>query len=120
MIRLTEAAPKRVPNWDWKWEYLVKHYGPWCPISISIGLHNFVDCLHHAGVHNVDANRRAFPLLVHSVLNIRPANNAFHVSNGSWGKISLLEAEKWERFLERHPRIAAWVNGNIKILWEVT
>lgn len=63
--------------------------------------------------------RKKFPLFLNSVLNICIINLWCNVSSHrSFGRINDYWAEKLERFLERHPRIAYWVNNPAVKLWE--
>jgi len=59
--------------------------------------------VHHAGLHNTKGNRKNYKLFLNSYLNCYAVNKKAHVENPSWGKISFIEADAWERFLQ------AWV-----------
>jgi hypothetical protein len=100
-------APKTIPHAKEKADYLKKHQHWQCPMS---GLTLHLTDLHHAGIHNSKVNRKKYPLFIHSLMNLKLINHKYHMENGSWGKISYLEADKRERFLERHPLIAKFVN----------
>lgn len=67
--------------------------------------------LHHYRVHDTVPNRRRFPFLVDSLLNLVAVNHAMHMEHDHWGRVSLREADRIEDFLRRHPRWAAWTNG---------
>ena len=87
--------------------------------------------LHHMHIHNTKPNRRRFPLLIDSAWNCILVEHEIHMSNPSYvaisetwsgrkreegkpimtGRWSLLECDKRERFLERHPLIAAALRG---------
>lgn len=109
-------------NYEIKWEYLTNKYGHRCPIweekkHINPAWHmpKFVTDLHHP-LHNTKTNRKLYPLLIDSVINLIPVENGEHLNNGSWKPAHLPKvldgewARKWERFLEKHPKIAKWVN----------
>ena len=66
--------------------------------------------LHHYRMHNTKINRRRYPLLIDSLLNLLPVYNAFHIWNSSWGKISEFQADKIETFLFNHPKAERFVN----------
>ena len=108
-------APKVIPNVFEKHVYLDKHQKNRCPIAKekinpkhwSVYLPSQ---LHHAGVHNTKVNRQKYPLFIHSLFNLKLVNPNLHMQFGSWGKISYREADKRERFLERHPAICKFVN----------
>jgi len=55
--------------------------------------------------------RKKFPLFIDSILNLKLICLDCNVyKHRSFGKISDYRAERYEKFLERHPRIADWVN----------
>lgn len=108
-------APKVIPNAFEKSVYLDKHQKYTCPIAKEKinpkKLRGYYPSqLHHAGVHNTKVNRKKYPLFLHSLMNLKLVNHNLHMQFGSWGKISDIEAEKRERFLERHPLICKFVN----------
>ena len=100
-------APIKIPDRDAKMRILVEKYGPWCPIALSkSNEREKVTDLHHQHLHNTKTNRKLYPLLLHSLWNLVPVSNRYHVVFGSycrggerWGDI---ECQKRERFLERH------------------
>lgn len=53
---------------------------------------------------------RRFPLFIDSVWNLMAVSHRGHMEWGSYGRIKWGEAERRERFLERHPAIARAVN----------
>jgi hypothetical protein len=67
--------------------------------------------LHHR-LHNTKVNKKKYPLFLNSMLNLMPVCNMYHLTNPSYGKITDYQADKYERFLERHPKICAFVNGD--------
>ena len=72
----------------------------------------------HHRFHDTDVNRRLCPLFIDSMLNIVLVLKTEHEMNRSAGIISYPEAEKWERFLQRHPKCANFVNGGFNY-WEI-
>lgn len=96
-----------------KFEYLAKKQGWLCVIwkdkySDKYPPERLTD-LHHL-THNTKQNRARFPKLIDSLLNLVAVSNRWHLANPSWGRRSDLEAERVEKFLERHPKISKWVN----------
>ena len=93
-----------------KFMRLVKRYGWACPIAAENGDIAQVSELHHI-VHNTKMNRRLYPLLIDSVINLRPVSHGWHLARPSWGCMSDYRAARREAFLSRHPRIAEYVNN---------
>ena len=108
---------KGMPHYDDKFEYLANKQKWICPISQYCHKPIMIDkVLHHYRVHNDKYNRKKYPLLLNSMLNLMPVNNDYHLAHPSFGGITDYQADKIERFLEKHPRISSWVNnpqGNI-------
>ena len=101
-------------NYEEKFNFLIRKYGIRCPIAAEKGGQvDIVTDLHHL-CHNTKWRRKKFPLFIDSILNLRPVSNKHHLANGSWGKISDTKAEKYERFLNKHPGISNFVNNPIK------
>lgn len=104
-------------NYQIKYLYLIdrqrKKYGMvFCPIFYKLkGRYKTPDALHHFKIHNTDINKKRYPLLIDSLLNLVPVFNSYHIQNNSWGKISEYQADKIERFLERHPKASQFVNN---------
>lgn len=71
--------------------------------------------LHHR-LHNTKPNRRRFPALIDSLLNLAAVNHAWHMKYPFWGRINLATADKMERALERWPKARAFVTGESKTL----
>jgi hypothetical protein len=92
-----------------KFKYLYMRQNGLCPIAKEHGHGATPDALHHR-LHNTKENRERFILFIDSILNLVAVNNEWHINNNSWGKITEKEAEKWERFLIRHHKLAIWVN----------
>lgn len=120
---------KGIPHWKAKFDYLCRHQGGWCAISKSeatkkapggdfvrlfalrSGLYAEPTELHHAGIHNTEVNRKLYPLLIHSLMNLMAVNHHFHMKFDYYGRISYLEADRREAFLRRHPKIANCANN---------
>ena len=80
-----------------------------CSIAFSQDLVEEMEELHHAHIHNTKPNRKRFPLLIDSLWNLYGVCHNLHMSNPSWsppeGRWSLIECDKREAFLKRHPKI---------------
>lgn len=93
-----------------KFRFLVARQGGLCPIARErYGWAEAPTELHHR-IHNTKVNRKLYPLYIDSVWNLAAVSHWSHMAFPSWGRISYREAAARERFLERHPRIAAAVN----------
>ncbi len=104
-----------IPHYEEKFQYLLNKQDRekgfvYCPIMWDRNVYIQPDCLHHAKVHNTKINRKRYPLLIDSLLNLIPVWNAGHINCGSWGKISEYNADKIERFLKRHVKATRFVN----------
>ena len=91
-----------IPHYQEKFDYLYTHQSGMCAIAHDNGrlaAINTDGSLHHAGVHNTKPNRARFPLLLNSTWNLVAVNHLWHMRYPSWGKISLLEADRRETFL---------------------
>lgn len=65
--------------------------------------------LHHK-FHNTKWRRKKCPLFIDSLLNLELVHHECHLQHGGLaGSIGDFQAVKWERFLERHGKIAGWV-----------
>jgi hypothetical protein len=108
-----------IPNYTEKWEYLVNKHGVFCPIQrhylpkSQTALKARVTDLHHM-CHNTKWRRKNYPLFIHSLLNLLPVNNAWHLKHGAFKKIDDLQAAKYEKFLSNHPKISEFVNNPIR------
>lgn len=92
---------------------LLQHQQGKCPIAKSKGASAFPEELHHSHLHNREMNRKRFPLLIDSLWNLVAVSHKYHMENGSWTptkRWSLAEADERERFLQRHPAIAGYLN----------
>jgi hypothetical protein len=109
------TAPKLIPNYNDKFDYLAtrkKLSGSVCPIGLEkFGRCDAVHDLHHAGIHNTELNRKLYPVLVHSTLNLVPVNHDNHLNFPSYGRRGPLWAEKLEEFLneKRHWKFRVFV-----------
>lgn len=61
--------------------------------------------------HNTKWRRKAFPLFIDSMFNLVGYCNKCNTNDTSSLKITDEKAARYERFLERHPQIARFVNG---------
>jgi len=122
----TEIAPKGIPHREVKRDYFLEV----CKRNLFAGTNgicqvavderkmgHFPVCLpvqelHHAGVHESKLNRSLYPNLVHSVINIFGLSKKHHTERPHYGKMTRVEADKWERFLSQkhHRKICTWVN----------
>ncbi len=68
---------------------------------------------HHAGLADTITNRAACPLYIDSIWNGRLVSKKYHTQWRSWGRHSYEKGVRRERFLERHPRIAKWINNPV-------
>lgn len=82
-----------------------------CPIYFQLkDRYRTPDSLHHYRIHNTKINRKRYPLLIDSLLNLVPVYNAYHINNSSWRKITEYNADKIELFLFNHPKAERFVN----------
>ena len=103
-----------IPEYQWKFNYLYGRQQGRCPIAESKGVCYAVPTSLHHRLHNTKTNRKLYPLFIDSIWNLMAVNHHWHLSYGSYGKIGILEAERRERFLERHPMISDWMNRGTK------
>ena len=96
-------------NYHAKQFYLIRKQRGRCPIADAHESLAPAMELHHR-LHKTIVNKRLFPLFIDSIWNLMAVDHDWHMMYGSFGKISVLEAEKREAFLERHPMIADAVN----------
>ena len=89
--------------------YLIGKQKGVCPIAKAHGKGAFAKELHHR-LHKTKVNKRLYPIFIDSIWNLIAVDHDNHMMHGSFGKISVLEAEKREAFLRRHPVIAAAIN----------
>lgn len=99
-----------------KWDYLVSKYGNRCPIGAEKdeAWQQVTDLYHRC--HNTKWRREKFPLFLNSLLNLMPVSNRYHLKFPSYGKISDMQAEKWQKFLSNpiHWKCKMFVN---KLRW---
>ena len=88
---------------------IYRNQNGWCAIAESLDKVAEITELHHAHIHNTKPNRKRFPLLINSLWNLYGVNHHYHMANPSWsppkGRWSLMECDKREEFLNRHPLI---------------
>ena len=98
-------------NYLEKVQYLLKHQkhkcpaygcGEWMSLSQNLDLH------HQISKHKWRLKK--YPKFIHSLINLQLVHHKCHMTRtcGHWGDY---QAEKWEKFLERHSRIADFVNN---------
>jgi hypothetical protein len=92
--------------------FMIRHQHFNCAIAASQGAYAPVTELHHK-LANSRVNRSRFPLLIDSLFNLVAVNHGYHMANGSFQRMSVLEACKREAFLERHPLAARRLNGGL-------
>ena len=99
----------RIPNAEAKMLYLRARQLNRCAIGQDYG--HIANCeeLHHK-LHNTEPNRRRYPLLIHSLMNLVGVSRYWHTMHPYWGRPTLLDADKMEAFLRRHPQIAEKLN----------
>ena len=100
----------KLPNRKEKINYLIDKFGYGCPMAKEKGLVASVSDPHHR-CHDTKWRVKKFPLFIHSILNIVMVNHGHHMSRPSWGKITDYQAERYERFLELHPKASIFVNN---------
>jgi len=95
-------------------DFMANRNGGVCPIAREHGEFARPEDLHHAGMPNTKTNRRLYPYVIHSMLNLQPVNHQWHMAHGRWGqRKGFLWAERYQRFLEKpcHERARLFVNG---------
>jgi len=93
-----------------KMEYLTLRQKWLCPIAASKGVKGYgLTQLHHR-LHDHKNYRAKYPLFIDSIMNIVAVNHSWHIANPSALHLGEYYAGRCERFLERHPRFAMWVN----------
>jgi hypothetical protein len=85
---------------------LAKARGQWAPIV-----------QYHHRLHDTLPNHMRFPLLINSMWNLVGVSVDPHMEQPSALGMSVREAESRERWLQRHPRAAAWLNGQPRLEW---
>jgi hypothetical protein len=104
-----------IPFYQEKKHYLIRHQNYRCAIQedfrkngkiiYSRGLPE----LHHK-LHNTKPNRKRYPNYINSLWNLAAVSHDLHMQYPGFGKITLLEADRREAFLIRHPRINKFMN----------
>jgi len=120
----------KIPFRNEKLEYLIKHYKNCNGIpyykEVNFGLvrlrnplfkglsdmdiFSYLQIDLHHRCSDTKNNCKKFPLFIHSLLNLIPLHHGFHMNNKSWKCINTYQASKYEAFLQRHKRIAKFVN----------
>lgn len=110
----------KIPNRFVKIGRLKIHQGGLCACGCGnmVSMHQHMSDssdLHHM-LNDTKGNRQAYPLFIHSILNLQLVRHSCHMGGGrgTLGHIIPKLAARYERFLERHPRISAYVNGVIR------
>ena len=109
-----------IPHYEDKWEYLVGHSKQqrYCPIA-RLKKDELLLCtdLHHKHSDSKWAVK-AFPLFIQSMVNLVPLSRMYHQLNPQYLNdkkfryiYTRYQAERWEKFLERHPMMAKFVNN---------
>lgn len=107
----------KIPHRFEKFLYLVNRKngkGMYCPIAREKkGKSLPTSDMHHAGIHDTKVNRKLYPNLIHSLLNLKAVSNQYHLQYPSWGKRSQLWAENCQEFLENpvHWKCNEFVNN---------
>ena len=83
-----------------------------CPACKKGMLYDDISMQHCAANH--DWRRKKYPLFIDSILNLKLIHLICNTyKHRSFGRISDYNAERYEKFLQRHPGIAAWVNNPV-------
>ena len=99
-----------IKNYGKKFAYLLRRQNGICPIAkAKDGWAETPTSLHHR-CHRTKWAKKKFPLFIDSVWNLMAVNFHWHLQWPSFARISHMEAEKREEFLQRHPAIARAVN----------
>jgi len=68
--------------------------------------------LGHCRIGNSKWARKKYPLFIDSIANLMPqCNHCNSYAARSYGRWPEHRVAKWQMFLERHPRMAAMLNG---------
>lgn len=99
-------------NYETKVELLFKIQKMRCPVCNKYVRFDNID-LHHK-MRNTTGNRKNYPNLINSILNLELVHDECHIyKHGLCGNMSDIEATKYERFLNKHKKINKYLNGNI-------
>ena len=79
-----------------------------------VGWANKVD-LHHAGVKNADWSRKAYPLLIHSILNLALVYNCIHTTKPIPPRWPDPKCSELELMLQMHREWADLVNARVEV-----
>lgn len=108
---MRKPAPIRIPNREVKFSFLAELYSWRCPIAMHHKQLARVEDLHHAAIHNTKWARKKYPNFIHSVFNLMPVNNAWHIRHTSFGKWKEVVVVAFEMFLQNHKDINEWANN---------
>lgn len=111
-----------IKHYETKLQYLNKHQAHICAISGKLMTFSDKRDLHHMHSRTKWAVK-AYPLFIDSILNLRTVDHNAHMRGPGKCRMSSYNAERWEMFLQRHPKIAEWVNHpqpEKKYLWDLT
>ena len=109
LILETWKRGKKTKNYEAKMRYIQTRQHGLCAIGKSRSESFPITELHHM-MHNIKMNRRRYPLYIDSVWNLIGVSHDRHMMDPYWGRINLLEADRREAFLRRHPKIAKWMD----------
>ena len=98
-------------NYEAKFKWLADKYHWICPIAKAYGKYRQVTELHHSHIHNTKIFKKLYPLFIDSLWNLIPVNNAWHLKYGSFGKWPEERVSRCEIFLQRHKKIAEYLNN---------
>ena len=98
-----------IPYYNEKLLYLYRHQKGRCAISGKVLERACKTDLHH-GFHNTKWARKKYPLFINSLFNLFLVDHDAHMQNPGACRINELQAEKYERFLEKHPKWQNLVN----------
>ena len=113
-----------IKNYIWKFNYLAEHYKRKCPIAAAHGVIITLPVLfegqerrpdydlHHYRIHNLKINRKRWPLLIDSLINLLPVSHGYHMAHGSFGeRWGPYRCDQAENYLIKHNKINQFVNG---------
>lgn len=103
-----------IKNYEWKFFWLEIRQGLRCKYTGRNVVYDNDFDLHHK-LRNHDGNRINYPLLIHSIINLELIWHPYHIDyHGNCGTMSDERARVIEKYLEKYPIIAQYVNGEIK------
>jgi hypothetical protein len=99
-----------IENYDKKARYLYDHQHGLCAISGEPLKRFWGEVQMHHKLADTKTNNKIAPLFINSVWNLCLVNTADHMTK-PLPRVSDYEARKRQWFLQQHPMIAKWVNG---------